>query len=321
MPADFPEPTFITTNGIRMAVYEAGPKDGPPVVLAHGWPELAYAWRHQLKALGEAGYHVMAPDQRGYGLTEKPCVVRQYDIHHLTADMAGLLDAFGHDRAVFAGHDWGGIMVWQMALLHPDRVAGVIGAGAPFFPRSRRDPEVVMREAWGPDWYICDFQDSRRADEAMLTNVEAIFTNQFRKLTRTYAEYQALPKEDRNRTIQKRIDPRPGRVYLSDAERQVYIDTYRKTGFTSTIDWYRNWSWNWESTADVKQEIHVPCLYIQAADDPAVPPGFGDDMAEYIDDVERYKVEDCGHCIQQEHPEEVTRVMLEWLGRKYPARR
>src|SRR5687767_6850829 len=115
MPADFPEPTFITTNGIRMAVYEAGPKDGLPVVLAHGWPELAYAWRHQLKALGEAGYHVMAPDQRGYGKTEKPCAVREYDIHHLTADMAGLLDAFGHDKAVFAGHDWGGIMVWQMA--------------------------------------------------------------------------------------------------------------------------------------------------------------------------------------------------------------
>ena len=89
---DFPTPTMIKTNGIDMAVYEAGPKDGLPVVLCHGFPELAYSWRHQLPALAAAGFRVLAPDQRGYGLTSNPDRIEDYDMAHLTGDLAGLRD-------------------------------------------------------------------------------------------------------------------------------------------------------------------------------------------------------------------------------------
>src|ERR1041385_7419261 len=112
MPA-FPEPTMMKTNGIDMAVYEAGTKDGLPVVLCHGFPELAYSWRHQLPALAAAGSRVLAPDQRGYGRTSRPHRVEDYDMPHLTADLVGLLDALEIDKAVFVGHDWGGIVVWS----------------------------------------------------------------------------------------------------------------------------------------------------------------------------------------------------------------
>ncbi|MBS0332224.1 MAG: alpha/beta fold hydrolase, partial [Proteobacteria bacterium] len=127
-------------NGIDMAYYEAGPREGAPIVLCHGFPELAFSWRHQLKALGEAGRWVIAPDQRGYGLTSRPDAVADYDIEHLTGDLVGLLDHLGVEKAIFCGHDWGGLVVWQMPLMHRDRVAGVIGLNTPFLPRSPIDP-------------------------------------------------------------------------------------------------------------------------------------------------------------------------------------
>ena len=122
----FPEARFIETNGIRMAVYEQGEEGGgPPVVLCHGWPELAYSWRRQISALAGAGYRVIAPGMRGYGRTERPEAIGDYDIHHLTGDMAGLLDALGIERAVFCGHDWGGILAMNWAVEHPQRVTRI----------------------------------------------------------------------------------------------------------------------------------------------------------------------------------------------------
>src|SRR5213593_4709850 len=128
----------VSTNGIRMAIRDEG--TGPAVVLCHGFPELAYSWRHQVPALAGAGYRAIAPDQRGYGGTDQPAGVTDYDIHHLTADLVGLLDALGIERAVFVGHDWGGIVVWMMPLLHKARVAGAIGVNTPYFPRPSGPP-------------------------------------------------------------------------------------------------------------------------------------------------------------------------------------
>ena len=125
---EMPPLQFAETNGIRMGFYEAGPKtDAPPVVLCHGWPEIAFSWRHQIKALAAAGIRVIAPDQRGYGATDRPEAVEAYDIEHLTGDLVGLLDHLKIDKAIFVGHDWGGFIVWQMPLRHIDRVAGVVG--------------------------------------------------------------------------------------------------------------------------------------------------------------------------------------------------
>ena len=123
---EMPPLQFAEVNGIRMGYYEAGPKsDTPPLILCHGWPEIAFSWRHQIKALSEAGIRVIAPDQRGYGATDRPEPVEAYDMEHLTGDLVGLLDHLKIDKAIFVGHDWGGFIVWQMPLRHIDRVAGV----------------------------------------------------------------------------------------------------------------------------------------------------------------------------------------------------
>ena len=113
---------------------EAGERGAPVVVLAHGFPELAYSWRHQIPVLAEAGYHVLAPDQRGYGGSSRPDAVEDYDIHALTGDLVGLLDDVGAQQAVYIGHDWGAMVVWHTALLHPERVRAVAGLSVPPIP-------------------------------------------------------------------------------------------------------------------------------------------------------------------------------------------
>ncbi len=136
---------LVDTNGVRLRVIEAGEPGAPVVVLAHGFPELAYSWRHQIPVLADAGYHVLAPDQRGYGGSSCPDAIEAYNIHELTADLVGLLDDVGAERAVWIGHDWGAMVVWNMPLLHPDRVAAVAALSVPPLPRPRQPPIQAFR--------------------------------------------------------------------------------------------------------------------------------------------------------------------------------
>jgi len=127
---------FVETNGIRMHVAEAG--DGPLVVLCHGFPESWYSWRHQLHALADAGFHAAAPDQRGYGRTDRPEDAGQYTLLHLVGDIVGLVDALGAETAVIAGHDWGAPIAWNSALLRPDRFRAVVGLSGTYAPRKMK---------------------------------------------------------------------------------------------------------------------------------------------------------------------------------------
>ena len=121
---------FAETDGLRIHYVEQG--SGPAVLLLHGFPESWYSWRHQLPALAKAGYHAVAPDMRGYGKSDKPAPVEDYDIHHLTADVVGLIDALGEKTAVVVGHDWGSIIAWNCLLLHPDRFTALVPMSVPY---------------------------------------------------------------------------------------------------------------------------------------------------------------------------------------------
>ena len=180
---EMPPLQFAQTNGIRMGYYEAGPKtDTPPVILCHGWPEIAFSWRHQIKALAAAGIRVIAPDQRGYGATDRPEPVEAYDIEHLTGDLVGLLDHLKIDKAIFVGHDWGGFIVWQMPLRHIDRVAGVVGVNTPHTNRALADPIELLRARFGEQMYIVQFQDpAREPDRIFGSRVEQTFDAFMRK--------------------------------------------------------------------------------------------------------------------------------------------
>ncbi len=257
---EMPPLQFAQTNGIRMGYYEAGPKtDRPPVILCHGWPEIAFSWRHQIKALGEAGIRVIAPDQRGYGATDRPEPVEDYDIEHLTGDLVGLLDHLGIDKAIFVGHDWGGFVVWQMPLRHPDRVAGVVGINTPHTARAPADPIELFRQRFGEQMYIVQFQNpAREVDKIFNGRVEQTFDAFMRKpvprsddapAEQPVAGVGASPRL--NLAFPQMIagydakhDPRT--PILSAEEKQVFVDTFTKSGFTGGINWYRNMSRNWQ---------------------------------------------------------------------------
>ena len=319
--ADFPEPNMIRTNGIDMAVYEAGPKDGLPVVLCHGFPELAYSWRHQLPALAEAGFRAIAPDQRGYGRTSRPETVEDYDMSHLTGDLVGMLDALRLKKAVFVGHDWGGIVVWSMPLLHPDRVLGVIGVNTPFFARPPIDPIAGMRAVRGENNYVVFFQKPGEADEILGRDVGKTFRFFMRRNMTTAKEFANAPREAKNfelvRAVQEDESNWRGSPLLNDAEMKYFVDTYKRTGFTGGINWYRNLTRNWELSKDVEQKVKVPSLMIMAEDDVVLPPSLTEGMERYVPDLEKVLIEGSGHWTQQEKPEETSRAMIDWLNRRF----
>ena len=317
-----PEPKYVQTNGIRMAVYEQG--KGLPVVLCHGFPELAFSWRYQLPALASAGYRVLAPDQRGYGLSEQPTEIDAYTIVHLCNDLVGLLDARGIKKAVFCGHDWGGFVVWMMPLLHPTRVAGVIGVNTPLMRRTPVPPIRILRQMRGEDNYIVAFQQPGVADKALAADVRKTFTLFMRRGGLFNAEaFAKLPADAPERKfellkmLEAPVESYTGEVFLTPTELDFFVDTYTKTGFTGGINWYRNIDRNWELTEDVEYKVNVPCLYVGADNDVVLPPSSANGMEQMIGDLEKHTIADCGHWTQQEKPEEFNRIAIDWLNRKF----
>lgn len=316
---EFPAPQLVATNGIELALYHEG--SGPPVVLLHGFPELAYSWRHQLPALAAAGYHALAPDQRGYGLSSKPPGVSQYTVQALIADVAGLLSLLGLDKAMFVGHDWGALILWYMAQLRPDLMSGLIALNVPFYPRPPTDPIALARARFGDKFYIVNFQDSDEADRRFAADVPHFFGMVMRRGQITRERFNTLPRERQVLSLLDTMDRREssGEKLLTEAELAVYVDAFTDGGFTGPINWYRNWSHNWASTEGVGQTIDLPVLFIGAADDILISPAHIDAMANHVTDLETHVIADCGHWTQQERPDEVNRLMLDWLARRYPA--
>ena len=315
----FPEPEMIETNGIRMAVHSEG--CGPPLVLLHGFPELAYSWRHQLPALAAAGYRAIAPDLRGYGGTDKPSVVHEYAIETLIADVTGLLDALELPRAIFIGHDWGALLLWQMALVVPQRIAGLIALNIPFLPRPAVDPVALMRDRLGPDFYIVNFQDSSEADERFAEDPTRFIDRMMRRRPITRERFDGLPRQLKTMSLLALLD-RPqaaGDPLLNPKELSVYAAAFAKGGFTGPINWYRNWSRNWAASEHIAQRVRVPALFIGATDDIVVSPAQIEAMRPYVDDLEIQMIDECGHWTQQEKPDELNERILDWIRRRYPA--
>lgn len=318
-----PPVSFAESNGIRMAYYEVGPRgEGVPVIFCHGFPELAFSWRHQLDAFAAAGRWAIAPDQRGYGLTSRPQAVEAYDIEQLTADIAGLMDALDIPRAIVCGHDWGGMVVWQFALRYPDRTAGVIGVNTPFLPRGPVDPIAGMRAAFGDDMYIVWFQRPGDADAALAADPERSIRFFMRRPMLTLKEYEQLPAEQRRLALSEGLAQFDAAAdthqLLDDAEVAAFADTFARTGFTGGINWYRNFTRNWERSADLVEHVAAPSLMVMAENDVVLSPAMTEGMEQYVPDLERHLVERSGHWTQQEYPDEVNRAILGWLDRRFP---
>lgn len=331
MMIDMPPRRFVETNAIRLAYYEAGPEaDRPPLVLCHGWPELAFSWRYQIKALGEAGIRVIAPDQRGFGASDCPEPVEAYDLDHLTADLVGLLDRLKIDKAIFVGHDWGGFVAWGMALRHVDRVAGVVGVNTPHLPRAPADPIELFRKLFGDTMYIVQFQDpAREPDRIFGSHVKETFDFFMRKPMPRAEVASAEPPATSvggspkpNLAFPQMVaayDPKldPREPILTAEEERVFVDAFTRTGFTGGINWYRNIRRNWQRAAGLDQTVRVPALMIMAEHDRVLPPSLADGMEKLVPDLEKHLVRGSGHWTQQEKPEDVSAKLIEWRRRRF----
>jgi epoxide hydrolase A/B len=288
----------IATNGIELHVAAAG--DGPPVILAHGFPELWFSWRHQIAALADAGLRALAPDMRGYGASARPADVAAYDVVTIAADLLGLLDAVGEPRAVFVGHDWGAMVAWHIALAHPERVAGVAALSVPFVAPGRIPPMAALRAHLGEDFYICWFQEPGVADAALARDVRRTLTT----------------REVWDAAWAQRHDEPPTPRFMTEDDLAVYVEAYERTGFTGGLNWYRNLDRNWEIAGRyADRTIDQPALFLTGSRDPVMrfaPPSV---MDGYVTDLEVVVVEGAGHWVQQQRPDEVNTALLDFLTR------
>ena len=322
MRTDFPKPYFIRSNGIRLAVYEQG--SGFPVIFCHGFPELAFSWRYQLPALAAAGFRAIALDQRGYGRSSKPDSVAEYDIPHLAADLIAVLDALGLEKAVFCGPDWGGHLVWEMPILHPERVAGVIGLNTPhrYFRRMGEDPETWVRNHFSAGNYRLAFLQEGIENELPAELLPRFLGGLFRVRPLTMAEFRAAPAAVRNLEwefiLASALAPEPaGNPLMSPEDLHVYVEAFSGGGLTGPINWYRNLHRNNQVLAGTSDKITVPCLMLSAEDDIFLPPELAENMKEYVPDLEKGLIRECGHWTQLEKPDEVNRLLIDWLGRRF----
>ncbi|WP_425418702.1 alpha/beta fold hydrolase [Oricola indica] len=306
---DFPDPTLVSVNGIELEVFEAGRENkGKPIVLCHGWPEHAFSWRHQVPALAEAGYHVIVPNQRGYGNSSRPADVAAYDITHLTGDLAALLDHYGYENAVFVGHDWGAMVVWGMALLHPDRVDKLINLSLPYQERGDVPWIELLEQFLGSDYYFVHFNRQPGVADAVLeANTSRFLSNLYRK------NPPPTPPEPGMMMINlAKAQTAPGDPVMSPGDLAVYVSAFETSGFTPGINWYRNLDRNWHLLADVDPIIQHPALMIYGDRD--VIPKF-ERLTDFVPNADVIAL-DCGHWIQEEMPVETTRAILEWLARQ-----
>jgi pimeloyl-ACP methyl ester carboxylesterase len=320
-------PDGTVEPGIRLSVHEQAARGNgvagrPAIVFSHGFPELGYSWRHQVDAVSAAGFRAIAPDQRGYGASEAPAPIAAYDIHHLCGDLVGLLDALEIDKAVFVGHDWGGFVVWAMPALHPERVAGIVGVNTPYSPRPPIAPMALLRAMVGGQdekLYVLWFQQPGVA-EAVLDRDPALL---FDKLLRTGVPMEELAA----RMAGKDFDMNPfrrlaeleelGEPIGTSEERAHYADVFRRTGFGNGIHWYRNLDRNWETAPDVGvAKVTAPCLMVTAGWDPVLRPEMASGMPALCPDLETVQIERCGHWTQQEKPDELNQILVDWLQRR-----
>jgi pimeloyl-ACP methyl ester carboxylesterase len=311
---------IVEANGIKMRIAEMG--QGPLVIFLHGFPESWYSWRHQLPVIAKAGFHAVAPDLRGYGKSDKPANVEDYDIHHLTADVTGLIDALGEKTAIVVGHDWGSLVAWNAVLLHPDRFTGLVAMSVPYGGRGNVSPLETMKKAYGDDfYYILYFQEPGVAEAEFDKNPRAI-------LSRLYLSPDS-PREPAEITDRKRAAggwiPRMGAPkglpsWLTQAELDYYVTEFTESGFRGGINFYRNFHRNWETTPELTdRKISQPTTFISGQRDVVIRGATAEQltttMSRVVTDFRGVTlVPEAGHWVQQEKPAETNAAILAFLA-------
>jgi len=313
---------LLDVPGGRIHVAEQG--SGPLVLLVHGFPECWYSWRHQLPALAEAGYRAVAMDVRGYGRSSKPASIGSYRMLDHVADLVGVITALGADDVIVAGHDWGSPIAATGALLRPDLVRAVALLSVPYTPRSGPRPTDVLASVGGDEeFYVTYFQEPGRAESEIEPDVRTWLAGFYAALSgdaEPPADGGSVFLVPEGRRLADRFPtggPLP--AWLTEEDLDVYAGEFERTGFAGALHRYRNMDRDWEDLAAWDgAPVTQPSLFLAGARDATLGwlggaiERFGTTLPGL---VSSHVLDGCGHWIQQERPEEVNGLLVDWLGR------
>ncbi|WP_405935182.1 alpha/beta hydrolase [Streptomyces longwoodensis] len=311
----------VTSPAGRIHLVEQG--SGPLVLLVHGFPESWYSWRHQLPALAAAGYRAVAVDVRGYGRSSRPAPVDAYRMLDLVEDNVRVVRALGEESAVVVGHDWGATIAAHSALLRPEVFRAVGLLSVPYTPPGGPRPSDVFTRLGGgaEEFYVAYFQEPGRAEAEVEPDVRGWLAGFYAALSADTMPAPGAPDPHfvaRGGTLRDRFPQ--GRLpgWLSEDDLDVYAGEFERTGLTGALNRYRAMDRDWEDlAAHAGAPLTQPSLFVGGSQDasttwladaieahPVTLPGL----------VASHVLDGCGHWIQQERPEDVNRILVDWLA-------
>jgi pimeloyl-ACP methyl ester carboxylesterase len=310
---------LIGTNGIHLRTVVEG--NGPLVILLHGFPQCWYLWRHQIAPLVEAGFQVAAPDQRGYGGSDRPSAIEAYNIIELTNDVAGLADALGHEQFIVVGHDWGAPVAWHTALLHPHRVRAVVGLSVPY--TRWRVGTLTRQENFGDNfWYMVYFQQPGVAEAELEADIRKSLRTIYYSVSGDAPPGLLLGQKPATaKFLDGMADPEHLPAWLTEEDLDYYVAQFEQSGFRGPLNWYRNIDRNIELTPQLDSletgKIQQPAFYIAGMKDPVLQFAGGrgvEQMDKWMADLRgKVFIEGVGHWTPMERPAEVNQALLGFL--------
>ena len=307
----------VGTNGIELNIAEQG--EGPLVLMLHGFPESWYSWRQQIPAVAGAGFHAVAPDMRGYGKSDKPDDIATYNQVEVTNDIVGLISALGYETAIVFGHDWGAPTAWSCALHHPDKVTAVGVLSVPFSPRASAPPLDMMKKIFKDRFfYQLYFQEPGVAEAEWETNVRVNLRKFYHMGSGTFdAGNFIAPKSPDSDLLSDMEDPGTLGDWCTESDLDFYTTEFEQSGFRGPLNYYRNHNLTWSLTEGGPEEINQPALFIAGEKDGVIMLAADalKNMPSYVTNLKvNQLIPGIGHWTQQEAPEEVNSLMIDFLN-------
>lgn len=309
-----------TINGIQVHYVEQG--RGMPIVLCHGFPHLWFSWHRQITALAAAGYRVIAPDMRGMGQTQAPTDPGAYDVDHITADLLGLLDHTGIERAVFAGLDFGAFASYDFALRHPERVIAIIGLENPAAPHNPDESPLTEYRRMGEQHFlhIEYFREPPRADQELAAQPRRFLHKVFHTLSGSGNYFDCFKHPPSTGYIEAMAEPPPlPWPWLSELELEFFVSEYSRSGFTGGLNWYRSMDLKWQQRRPFEGVTSaVPAYFLGSENDVDLEGFHGDDpislMRAIFPELRQVRmIKGAGHMVQLEASEQVNAILVEFL--------
>jgi pimeloyl-ACP methyl ester carboxylesterase len=310
----------VATNGIHLNIAEQLPNaaNGKLIVLLHGFPESWYSWRHQFAPLAAAGYHVVAPDMRGYGDSDKPQDIDAYNQVEVTNDIIGLIKALGYATAIVVGHDWGAPTAWSSALNHPTVVSAVGSLSVPFSPRAEMPPldmlKIIFQDKF---FYQLYFQEPGVAEAEFQADVRTSL-RKFYHMASGQMDIGLMPDKAADADLLSDLpDPEQMGAWMSDADLDFYVNEFSRNGFRGPLNYYRNLNLTWELTEGAPTEIQQPALFVAGDRDGVIAMAAQalENMPKHVTDLRvNALIPDIGHWTQQEAAEATNEYLLDWLA-------